>query len=81
MIKQKLIIKKLKPKNSFGFDLIKQMSDEITNPITLIINQSLTTGIFPSKLKIYKMIPIYKKEDPTLLNNSDRQKNYLHTSI
>ncbi len=27
----------------------------------LIINQSLTTGIFPNKLKIAKVIPLLKK--------------------
>ena len=29
--------------------------------ITLIINQSLMSGIFPDKLKIAKVTPIYKK--------------------
>ena len=35
--------------------------------ITLIINQTLSTGIFPSKLKTAKVIPVYKKNDKTLL--------------
>ena len=33
----------------------------IIQPITLIINQMLTTGIFPDKLKIAKVKPIFKK--------------------
>ena len=31
-----------------------------------IFNLSLETGLFPDKLKIAKIIPIYKKDDPTL---------------
>ena len=35
----------------------------------LLINQVLNTGIFPNELKIAKVIPIFKKDDPTLLKN------------
>ncbi len=41
----------------------------LTKPITLIINQMLNTGIFPDKLKIAKIIPIYRKDDETLFTN------------
>ncbi len=41
----------------------------LTKPITLIINQMLNTGIFPDKLKIAKILPIYKKDDQTLFTN------------
>ena len=37
--------------------------------ITLIVNQCLTTGIFPNKLKIAKVVPVFKKGDKDLLNN------------
>ena len=37
--------------------------------MTLNINQSLTTGIFPHKLKIAKIIPIYKKDKIDVLDN------------
>ena len=33
-------------------ELLKLVNDDISSCITLIINQSLTTGIFPDKLKI-----------------------------
>ena len=38
-------------------------------PLTTIINQSLQTGIFPSSLKIAKVLPFYKKGDNQLFNN------------
>ena len=67
------IIKSLKNKKSYGIDgisnvLIKPISNEIVKPLTLIINQSLETGIFPNALKTSKVIPIYKKGDKTNLS-------------
>ncbi len=41
----------------------------LTKPITLVINQMLNTDIFPDKLKIAKIISIYKKDDETLFTN------------
>ena len=68
------IINKLKSKNSSGKDeisnnLLKSIKDEIGKPLTIIINQSLRTGIFPDALKIAKMKPLYKKGDNFCLNN------------
>ena len=37
--------------------------------MTLIINQILNTGVFPSQLKIAKVIPIFKKDDNKIFNN------------
>ena len=34
-----------------------------------MINQSLCTGIFPDRLKIAKVIPLYKKDDPRIIDN------------
>ena len=34
-----------------------------------MINQSLCTGIFPDKLKLAKVIPIYKKGDNHVFDN------------
>ena len=68
------IFKELHSKNSAGHDTIltrtlKAIQPAIIKPITLIINQSLNTGVFPSKLKIAKVIPVYKKGNKILLEN------------
>ena len=64
----KTIIKNLKPKNSSGHHsisliLLKASINSIAKPLTCIINQSLKTGRFPSKLKVATNIPIFKKGD------------------
>ena len=63
-------------KTSCGIDaistkLIKIIGDDIARPLTLIINQSVSTGVFPDKLKIAKVIHLYKKYDPHLVDNFD----------
>ena len=50
-------------------NLLKEISPIIAEPLSLIINQSLSTGIFPSKLKIAKVIPLHKKNEKDLLDN------------
>ena len=62
------IIKDTKMSMSNGQDgisseLLKLVNDDISSCITLIINQSLTTGIFSDKMKIAKVTPGYKKID------------------
>ena len=70
----KKVIKKLSPKHSTGLDnistvLLKRIVPVILAPLTLIINQSLCTGIFPDRLKIAKVVPLFKKGDPHTLDN------------
>lgn len=67
-------INKLATKTSTGFDnlstkLLKSINSVLSPIITLIFNQSITTGIFPSKLKIAKVTPIFKKGTNNLLDN------------
>ena len=45
------------------------MIPEIVRPLTLIVNQSLVTGIFPNQLKIAKVIPLFKKDDCLIMDN------------
>ena len=68
------VIDSLKLKTSYGIDqisnkLLKYLKNELSSPISRIINQCFLTGVFPEKLKIAKVIPLYKKKDKTLLEN------------
>ena len=62
------------PRKAPGYDNIsmrgiKHSFHLISAPLADIINLSLLKGIFPDKLKIGKVIPIYKTEDPSLFVN------------
>ena len=68
------ITSKLKNKTSQGHDnistkLIKQSIEQISTPLTHILNQSMTTGIVPQNMKIAKVIPIFKSGDKDIFNN------------
>lgn len=68
------IINRLQSKSSYGYDnlstkLLKYLKHDLCKPLAVIINQTLISGTFPSQLKIAKVIPVYKKDDPTLLTN------------
>ncbi|XP_046666455.1 uncharacterized protein LOC124358207 [Homalodisca vitripennis] len=66
----KKTIMAMKSKPSAGIDdvssiLLKHCVDEITLPLTDIMNKSLAQGIFPADLKIAKIIPIKKQPQST----------------
>ena len=68
------LIHELDNKSSSGNDcisnkMLKYIKNEISRAVTLIINQMLNSGIFPDRLKISKIIPVYKKGNANLLNN------------
>ena len=61
------IIGDLKHKSSAGYHnlsskLLKDIKGIISRPLSILIKQSLCSGIFPSKLKLAKVIPLYKKK-------------------
>ena len=63
-----------KSKKSTGFDnidsyIVKQIAPQIVNQLANIFNKSFLTGIVPSKLKIPKVIPLYKTKDPAPFSN------------
>ena len=68
------IFKGLKPKSSTGYDglsnkKIKYVAPLLVKPKTFLINQSLSTGMFPDMLKLAKIIPVYKKDNIHLVEN------------
>ena len=51
-------------------EALKLVKNSICFPLTHIINLSFTTGIYPTRLKEAKIIPIYKgKGDPLIVSN------------
>lgn len=68
------IINKLRDSKAPGYDnigpkLIKYIASLIIRPLTHIFNHSIMTGVVPDKLKIGKVIPVYKKGDSSLPTN------------
>ena len=68
------MIKSMKMLQSKGHDgissvLIKLINTDIFSSITVIINQTLTSGIFPDKLKMAKVTLIFKKGNTKLICN------------
>ena len=67
-------IDNLENKNSSGHDgisntLLKTIKNDISQSLTIIRNQMLTTGIFPDAFKLSKVIPLFKKGNSSLLVN------------
>lgn len=68
------VIDGLSSKKSTGRDhlstlLVKKIKPALIVPFTIIINQILKTGIFPQKMKIAKVVPIFKNGDEHLFTN------------
>lgn len=64
----------LKSNKSAGSDnlkpgTIRSVIPYIIKPLTHISNLSFIKGIFPSRLKIGKVVPIFKKDDPHIYEN------------
>ena len=68
------IVRLLKSTKSSGYDelsinVIKQIIHYIASPLCYIFNLSLSTGLFPQSMKTAKIIPIYKKNDASIISN------------
>ena len=71
------LILKLKDIKSPGWDnignkLIKDNIPVIINPLTHILNLSISSGIVPEKLKLAKVIPVYKNMGETCIQGNYR---------
>ena len=49
--------------------ILKQCLDSYLEPLTLLKNLSIPLGIVPDKLKIARVLPIFKGEDEQLVQN------------
>jgi hypothetical protein len=61
-------------KSSAGYDeipdmIVKQCIHTVKKPSTVIINLSLSSGIFPNQMKIAKVRPIFKKGQKQNIEN------------
>lgn len=61
-------------KKSPGWDglssvVIKDTLPYFIDTLTSLINLSMTEGVFPDELKIAKVVPIYKNNDTSIINN------------
>ena len=68
------IITDMKPKTSrdaynLSSKIMKDIKLEIGEPLKILINQSLITGIYPERLKLAKISPIHKKNDIKHIEN------------
>ena len=68
------VINKLKNKSSCGYDNIsnkhiKYARSVLIKPLTLLINQCLHTGVYPTQLKMSRVKPLFKSGDKSLFSN------------
>lgn len=68
------ISRNLKSNKSAGYDgyspsIIKTVINYIAQPLVHVFNLSLSNGIFPDRLKIAKVTPIFKSDDKLTMNN------------
>ena len=68
------IIQSLKVKSASGPDgistqMLKVCSSSISQYLSLLFNQSLSSGIVPTDWKVSNVIPVYKAGDPKLADN------------
>ena len=55
--------------NSIPMKILKCLSPLISSPLSQIINESFKSGIFPDKMKLAKVIPLFKKGCPLTASN------------
>ena len=68
------IIKLLPHKTSYGHNkvsntLLKSLSTSISYPLQVIFNQSIYQGVFPDKMKLAEIVPLYKGKEYDLIIN------------
>ena len=61
-------IKSIGP-NSIPSKILKLLKNDISCQLAYIFNKSFTSGVFPSALKIAKIVPIHKKDSKVDFSN------------
>ena len=69
LIKKKRVLSNLDSSKSIGpfsipINLLKVLKLHISHPLTKLVSESFLNGVFLSKLKIAKVIPLLKQGDP-----------------
>ena len=70
----KKIINKIPNKNSSDYDgvsnvLVKELSNKILEPLMIIFNESSRQGIFPTKMKLADIVPLFKSGSRNISSN------------
>ena len=65
------VISTLDQSKASGYDdlsvrLFVKAKDYISEPLAHILNLSFSTGIFPDKLKVARVVPVFKKSNKSL---------------
>ena len=68
------IISALPAKISSGHDgisnqFLKQLNSSISYPLSIIFNQSLSSGVFPEKMKLAEIVPLFKSKEEDMVVN------------
>ena len=68
------LIKSLVGKPSSGHDnvsnkLLKELHDSVLEPLCIIFNKSLSSGIFPDQMKIAEVVPLHKSRSREIPSN------------
>ena len=68
------LLNSLVNKHSSGYDnisnhMLKWLRPVISEPLSIIFNQSINQGVFPDLMKIAEIVPLHKGGDESLCNN------------
>ena len=55
--------------DEISFNVVKKCFSELWEPLKHVFNSSIETGVFPGKLKIACVLPVYKAGDSSDLTN------------
>ena len=68
------VVNHIKWKSSKDFEsidmvIVKKVISQVVKPLTVIFNNSFETAIVPDKMKVAKVIPLFKAGDKNMFSN------------